>query len=558
MNALTWRSAPRRSTNSPPTRRHVRRRRSALVQGRRSSTSCTSRRSSIPNDDGIGDFAGLTAKLDYMQGPRRQHDLAAAVLSLAAARRRLRRRRLPRRASAVRHARRLPGHSCARRTGAACASSPSCHQPHLRPASVVPGGAARAAGLAEAQLLRLERRPTRKYAGTRIIFTDTEKSNWTWDPVAKAYYWHRFFSHQPDLNFDNPRCSKAVFRVMRFWLDMGVDGFRLDAIPYLVEREGTNNENLPETHAVHQAAARGDRRELPEPLPAGRGEPVARGRARVFRRRRRMPHGVPLPADAAHVHGASRRRTATRSSRSWRRRRTSRTNCQWAIFLRNHDELTLEMVTSKRARLHVPARTPPTRARASTSASAAASRRCSRTTRDRIKLMNSLLLSHAGLADRLLRRRDRHGRQRLSRRPQRRAHADAVEPGPQRRLLARRPAAPVPAADHGCRLRLPGGQRRGAVARAVVAAQLDAAHAGGAQGSTSAFGRGTLRVPEARQPQDPRLPARVRRRVDPVRRQPRALARSRSSSTSRPTRAACRSSCSAAPRSRRSASCPTC
>jgi maltose alpha-D-glucosyltransferase/alpha-amylase len=89
-----------------------------------------------------------------------------------------------------------------------------------------------------------------RYAGTRIIFTDTEKSNWTWDEVAQQYYWHRFFSHQPDLNFDNPKVLKAIFKTMRFWLDMGVDGFRLDAIPYLCEREGTNNENLPETHAV--------------------------------------------------------------------------------------------------------------------------------------------------------------------------------------------------------------------------------------------------------------------------------------------------------------------
>jgi len=89
-----------------------------------------------------------------------------------------------------------------------------------------------------------------KYAGTRIIFTDTETSNWTWDSVAQAHYWHRFFSHQPDLNFDNPQVLKAVFRTMRFWLDLGVDGFRLDAIPYLVERDGTNNENLPETHEV--------------------------------------------------------------------------------------------------------------------------------------------------------------------------------------------------------------------------------------------------------------------------------------------------------------------
>src|SRR6201746_144345 len=88
------------------------------------------------------------------------------------------------------------------------------------------------------------------YAGTRIIFLDTEKSNWAWDEEAKAYYWHRFYSHQPDLNFDNPKVMEEVLSVMRFWLDLGVDGLRLDAVPYLVEREGTNNENLPETHEI--------------------------------------------------------------------------------------------------------------------------------------------------------------------------------------------------------------------------------------------------------------------------------------------------------------------
>src|SRR5215831_708534 len=93
----------------------------------------------------------------------------------------------------------------------------------------------------------------KKYSDARIIFTDTEKSNWTWDPVANAYYWHRFFSHQPDLNFDNPAVLESVVSAMKFWLDMGVDGLRLDAIPYLVEREGTNCENLPETHAVIKA-----------------------------------------------------------------------------------------------------------------------------------------------------------------------------------------------------------------------------------------------------------------------------------------------------------------
>ena len=83
-----------------------------------------------------------------------------------------------------------------------------------------------------------------KYQGTRIIFLDTEKSNWTWDPVAQSYFWHRFYSHQPDLNFDNPAVMREVLSVLRFWLEMGVDGLRLDAVPYLIEREGTNNENL--------------------------------------------------------------------------------------------------------------------------------------------------------------------------------------------------------------------------------------------------------------------------------------------------------------------------
>ena len=89
-----------------------------------------------------------------------------------------------------------------------------------------------------------------KYAGTRIIFIDTERSNWTWDPVADAYYWHRFYSHQPDLNFDNPQVLKAMLGVMRYWFQLGVDGLRLGAVPYLVEREGTSNENLAETHQI--------------------------------------------------------------------------------------------------------------------------------------------------------------------------------------------------------------------------------------------------------------------------------------------------------------------
>jgi maltose alpha-D-glucosyltransferase/alpha-amylase len=93
-----------------------------------------------------------------------------------------------------------------------------------------------------------------KYRDTRIIFKDFEASNWSWDPVAQSYYWHRFFHHQPDLNYDNPQVQKAVTRAMDFWLEMGVDGLRLDAVPYLYEREGTNCENLPETHAFSRGS----------------------------------------------------------------------------------------------------------------------------------------------------------------------------------------------------------------------------------------------------------------------------------------------------------------
>ena len=173
---------------------------------------------------------------------------------------------------------------------------------------------------------------------------DTEKSNWTCDPVAGAYFWHRFYSHQPDLNFDNPRVLAAVLRAMRFWLDLGVDGLRLDAVPYLVEREGTRQREPARDPRDPEADPRRPRRRRPRPHAARRGQSVAGGRAGVFRQRRRMPHGVPLSADAAHVHGdragrplPDHRHPAPDAGDSG--------DCQWAIFLRNHDELTLEMVT---------------------------------------------------------------------------------------------------------------------------------------------------------------------------------------------------------------------
>ena len=186
----------------------------------------------------------------------------------------------------------------------------------------------------------------KKWPETRIIFTDTEKSNWTWDPVAGAYYWHRFFSHQPDLNFANPNVIRAVVRVMRYWLDMGVDGMRLDAIPYLCERDGTNNENLPETHEVlkyirSELDARYQNRFLlaevnqwPEDVREyfGNGDEC------------HMAYHFPLmPRIYMAVAEEDRHPIVDIMSQT----PDIPDNCQWAIFLRNHDELTLEMVTER-------------------------------------------------------------------------------------------------------------------------------------------------------------------------------------------------------------------
>jgi maltose alpha-D-glucosyltransferase/alpha-amylase len=187
-----------------------------------------------------------------------------------------------------------------------------------------------------------------KYRDARIIFQDFEPSNWTWDPVAHAYYWHRFYSHQPDLNFDSPDVRREIQRIFEFWLDLGVDGFRLDAVPYLYEREGTSCESLPETHAylkqlrAHLDARYGDRMLLAEAnqwpeeavtyFGSGKGDechmafhfPLMPRLFMAVRLEDRMPvtdileQTPPIPETS-----------------------------QWALFLRNHDELTLEMVTDE-------------------------------------------------------------------------------------------------------------------------------------------------------------------------------------------------------------------
>jgi maltose alpha-D-glucosyltransferase/alpha-amylase len=233
-----------------------------------------------------------------------------------------------------------------------------------------------------------------KYPETRIIFLDTESSNWTWDPVAKAYFWHRFFSHQPDLNFDNPRVLDAVLQIMRFWLDMGVDGFRLDAIPYLVEREGTNNENLRETHQViKQLRAAIDAHyqnrfllaeanQWPEDVREyfGDGDEC------------HMAYHFPL---MPRIYMSIAQEDRYPITEIMQQTPDIPDSCQWAIFLRNHDELTLEMVTSKERDYMYTTYASDVRARINLGIR----RRLSplmENDHDRIKLMNSLLLSMPG------------------------------------------------------------------------------------------------------------------------------------------------------------------
>jgi maltose alpha-D-glucosyltransferase/alpha-amylase len=187
----------------------------------------------------------------------------------------------------------------------------------------------------------------RKYRDARIIFTDTEKSNWTFDPAARQYYWHRFFSHQPDLNYETPAVRAAMLDVMRFWLDRGLDGFRCDAVPYLIEREGTSCENLAETHEICKQFRRvidaeyGGNRVLlaeanqwPEDVRPYFGEGDEFHMAFHFPLMPRLYMGVRredrLPITDIFTHTPA-----------------IPPSCQWCLFLRNHDELTLEMVTNE-------------------------------------------------------------------------------------------------------------------------------------------------------------------------------------------------------------------
>jgi maltose alpha-D-glucosyltransferase/alpha-amylase len=183
-----------------------------------------------------------------------------------------------------------------------------------------------------------------KYGDTRIIFTDTEKSNWSWDPEAQQFYWHRFFSHQPDLNFDNPEVTEAVINVMRFWLNMGVDGLRLDAIPYLVEREGTSCENLPETHAVLRTLRRALDAEFPNRIFLAEANQWPSDVRAYFGNSDECHMAFHFPV-MPRMYMAIRKEDRTPVVDIMRQTPEIPDDCQWAVFLRNHDELTLEMVT---------------------------------------------------------------------------------------------------------------------------------------------------------------------------------------------------------------------
>lgn len=297
------------------------------------------------NDDGIGDFAGLTQKLDYLRS------LGVTVLWL-----------LPFSPSPLRD----DGYDISDYRGINPAYGTmrdfrsfvqACHERGLRVLTelVINHTSDQHRWFQRARRSKPDSvyrnyyvwsDTDQRYQGTRIIFIDAEKSNWAWDPVAQAYYWHRFYSHQPDLNFDNPRVVDEVVRILNYWLSMGVDGFRLDAVPFLIEREGTNNESLAETHEVlKHIRARVD---------AGFPDRMLLAEANQW------PEDV-LPyfgnGDECHMafHFPLMPRMYMAIAQEDRHPITDimrqtpdiPETCQWAIFLRNHDELTLEMVTDK-------------------------------------------------------------------------------------------------------------------------------------------------------------------------------------------------------------------
>ncbi len=296
------------------------------------------------NDDGIGDFPGLISKLDYIAdlgvdtiwllpfypSPRRDdgYDIAEYMAvhpdygSIADFQRFVEQA----------HARGI------RIVTELVINHTSDQHPWFQRARMAPAGSPERAFYVWSD-------SDQDYAGTRIIFCDTEKSNWTWDPEAGQYFWHRFYSHQPDLNFDNPAVLEAVLEVMRFWLDLGVDGLRLDAVPYLIEREGTSNENLPETHAILRRIRATLDAEYPDRMLLAEANMWPEDTQQYFGENAdecHMAFHFPL---MPRMYMAIAREDRFPITDIMRQTPEIPESCQWAIFLRNHDELTLEMVT---------------------------------------------------------------------------------------------------------------------------------------------------------------------------------------------------------------------
>jgi len=185
-----------------------------------------------------------------------------------------------------------------------------------------------------------------KYKDTRIIFLDTEPSNWTWDEKTKQYYWHRFYASQPDLNFDNPKVQEEMLNIARFWLDMGIDGFRADAVPYLFEREGTNCENLPETHAYLKSLRAFIDQNYPGRILLCEANQWPEDVRPYFGDGDEFQMGFHFPI-MPRIYMALKKGRADDMIEILRRTPPIPENCQWCTFLRNHDELTLEMVTEE-------------------------------------------------------------------------------------------------------------------------------------------------------------------------------------------------------------------
>jgi maltose alpha-D-glucosyltransferase/alpha-amylase len=183
-----------------------------------------------------------------------------------------------------------------------------------------------------------------RYQDARIIFLDTENSNWTWDPKAGAYYWHRFFSHQPDLNYDNPDVQAEMLKVLEFWLDLGLDGFRLDAVPYLFERNGTNCENLPETHEYLKRLRKSVDDRYPDRVLLAEANQWPEDVVEYFGSGDECHMAFHFPL-MPRIFMALRREDAMPIIEILERTPTIPDGTQWGLFLRNHDELTLEMVT---------------------------------------------------------------------------------------------------------------------------------------------------------------------------------------------------------------------